>query len=252
LSKQEIENLPYFDMIAYLGASSIHPDGFKATKDMIKLANIRDCRQILDIGCGTGYTACYLAKKNGCKVTGVDISKEMIERAMERARKNKVEINFKVADAHKLPFENNSFNAVIGESITIYLDKVRALNEYVRVTKPRGVIVDMEFTWLKEPSEEVIRDTCKLLDTDAEILSSEEWKKLFINSGLRDVEAYMYPMRMNLLYMLRKILDQRFESFRVLYRVLRNPNIKKKMGDIKRHFKKYSDYFGYGIYVGRK
>ncbi len=60
--------------------------------------------KILDVGCGTGRHAIELAKR-GYKVTGIDLSKAQIERAIEKAAKEGVEVGFFVQDARNLTFE---------------------------------------------------------------------------------------------------------------------------------------------------
>jgi arsenite methyltransferase len=61
------------------------------------------------VGCGAGVTACYLAKRYGCRLVGVDISARIIERSRERAKKERVadRVEFRVADAQDLPFEDD-------------------------------------------------------------------------------------------------------------------------------------------------
>jgi SAM-dependent methyltransferase len=70
----------------------------------------KNCR-ILDVGCGTGRHAIELAQR-GYSVTGVDLSPNMLDKAREKARKAGVDVDFKVADARKLPFADE-FDLVI-------------------------------------------------------------------------------------------------------------------------------------------
>ncbi len=67
--------------------------------------------KILDIGCGTGRHAVELAKQ-GYNVTGIDLSESMLNRAIEKAQNLNLDIDFQIADARKLPFENQ-FDLVI-------------------------------------------------------------------------------------------------------------------------------------------
>jgi SAM-dependent methyltransferase len=67
--------------------------------------------RILDIGCGTGRHAIELAKR-GYKVSGVDLSKSQLQRAKEKAKDAKLEIEFFQKDARKLDFKE-SFDMVI-------------------------------------------------------------------------------------------------------------------------------------------
>ena len=69
---------------------------------------------ILDIGCGTGEQSLFLAKR-GYQVVGVDISREMLARANENAKKGKLKDNISlvIASAEALPFRDKSFDGLI-------------------------------------------------------------------------------------------------------------------------------------------
>ena len=87
---------------------------------------------VLDVACGTGDMMVRLAEQ-GCTVTGVDISEEMLEVARLKAKGAR----FMVADAEHLPFEDNSFDTVtcaFGVRNFVHLEK--GLSEMMRVLKP--------------------------------------------------------------------------------------------------------------------
>lgn len=63
----------FFDFAAEVGLTK-HIGGVAATEMLIDLCHIGKGSKVLDVGCGVGVTACYLAKKWGCSVVGVDIS----------------------------------------------------------------------------------------------------------------------------------------------------------------------------------
>jgi len=67
---------------------------------------------VLDIGCGSGDNAIYLAQK-GHKVTGIDSSKSAISAARQRASASNVKIAFHVTDALNLSSLNEAFDTVI-------------------------------------------------------------------------------------------------------------------------------------------
>ncbi|MBA7710182.1 2-methoxy-6-polyprenyl-1,4-benzoquinol methylase [subsurface metagenome] len=161
LSREEISELedPYFDLQAKMGFTK-HMGGLKATRELIELCHTNKDKYVLDVGCGVGITACNIVKRYSCKVVGVDISEEMIARSNERAKRKGVEgrIEFQVADAQNLPFQDALFDVVISESATAFLeDKQSAINQYVRVTKPGGYIGLNETTWIKGmPPTEIV------------------------------------------------------------------------------------------------
>ena len=80
----------------------------------METCDISEGQYVLDVGCGVGLTACYLARTYGCHVVGVDITLGMIDRANERAAKEGLLdlVEFRVADARDLPFDNAVFEVV--------------------------------------------------------------------------------------------------------------------------------------------
>ena len=62
--------------------------------------------KIIDIGCGTGRHSIELTKR-GYKVKGIDLSESQLERAIEKAKAQSLQIDFQKHDARKLPFKND-------------------------------------------------------------------------------------------------------------------------------------------------
>jgi ubiquinone/menaquinone biosynthesis C-methylase UbiE len=125
------EQPDFFDFAAEVGLTK-HIGGVEATDTLLQLCHIDRDSYILDVGCGVGITPCYISRKYGCRVMGVDISERMVERSRERvARENLTgRVEIRVADAQDLPFENNLFDAVITESVTAFPeDKQKAVCE---------------------------------------------------------------------------------------------------------------------------
>ena len=121
----------YFDAQAYWGVTK-HMGGVDATDELATLCHIGKDQIILEVGCGTGVSTCHLVKRYGCQVIGVDLSDKMIEWSRKRARRKSIghKIQFRVADAQNLPFDDHFFDAVICESVTTFPeDKQRAVSE---------------------------------------------------------------------------------------------------------------------------
>lgn len=179
-----------FDFQAEVGLTK-QIGGLKATEELIELCHIDQGKYVLDVGCGVGITPCYLAKRHGCRVVGVDISERMIKRSKERAKREGVEdrVKFRLADAQDLPFEDDLFDAVYTESVTTFpKDKQRAVKEYMRVTKPGGYVGLNETTWMKTPPpSELVEYVSRDLSTHAVILTPDGWTELLEGSGLRDI-----------------------------------------------------------------
>jgi len=102
--------------------------------------------KVLDIGTGSGLLAIELAKQKNCHfdITAVDISENMIRRAVDNARQAGVEdrIKFMVSTAAALPFPDKSFNLVMSyASLHHWLEPVTAFNEIERVVKTNGTFI---------------------------------------------------------------------------------------------------------------
>ncbi|WP_428848849.1 class I SAM-dependent methyltransferase [Virgibacillus siamensis] len=93
---------------------------------------------ILDIGCGDGYGT-YRLHKSGYDATGMDLSKEMINKAKSRLDEN--EIGFFQGDISGMPFDNASFNAVMAINVLEWTENPgAALSELHRVLKKDGTL----------------------------------------------------------------------------------------------------------------
>jgi ubiquinone/menaquinone biosynthesis C-methylase UbiE len=136
----------WYDFVGLLADTlpSVHMGGQEATHMLLDMCQLDATSQVLDVGCGPGNTACLIAEQYGSRVLGVDISEVMIAKATERARRQGLldKVEFRVADAFQLPFEDDRFDAVIVESVLTPLpgDKKQAMAEMVRVVRPRGRI----------------------------------------------------------------------------------------------------------------
>ncbi len=103
---------------------------------------------VLDCATGTGDLAIEFKKAVGEEgyVLGTDFCAPMIEPAPGKAAKNGLKIDFEVADAMNLPYEDNKFDiASIAFGIRNVDDPVVALKEMARVVKPGGKVVVLEF-----------------------------------------------------------------------------------------------------------
>jgi demethylmenaquinone methyltransferase/2-methoxy-6-polyprenyl-1,4-benzoquinol methylase len=98
----------------------------------------------LDVACGSGKLTAVLAgiAGNGGRVVGLDFSPQMLE----VARRDHPGIEFIEGDALKLPFEDASFDAsTIAFGLRNLADPVKGLREMLRVVKPGGRPVVLEF-----------------------------------------------------------------------------------------------------------
>lgn len=106
-------------------------------------------QKILDVATGTGDLAIALTKTGAKEIIGVDISAGMLEvgkRKVETKGLSKL-IHLQIADSEKLPFENESFDAVtVAFGVRNFEHPITGLTEIYRVIKPGGKIFVLEFS----------------------------------------------------------------------------------------------------------
>lgn len=252
----------FFDFAAEVGLTK-HVGGLEATEALVDLCHINENKYVLDVGCGAGVTPCFLARRYKCNVVGVDILDGMVQVSKARARREGLmdKVEFKVADAQNLPFQDNLFDAVITESVlAVTENKKKALDEFVRVVKPGGYIGLNESTWLKfPPSPEMVAWVSQDLGGTVDPLTAIEWEKLLETVGLEVIIAE--TQNINLRDESRGIL-RRYGCggmigifWRMLSLYFRNAEYRKFTREINKDGitpKNLDEYFGYGLYVGRK
>ena len=160
-----------------IGIESLHPGALETTKELADLCKVTENSLLLDVASGTGEGTCFLVEEFKCRAVGIDISQVMVKRAKEKARKKNLNIDFKIGDAHHLPFEDNSFDVVIAECVVCALDKKIAIAEMIRVATPGGFIGIHDICW-KEDTPNDLKVRLKEIENESpETL--EGWKKTF-------------------------------------------------------------------------
>jgi len=114
---------------------------------LVELLDLRPGQRVLDVGCGTGDDAREMACIVGAngRIVGIDNSRAMIAVAQERGTGTEKSVDFRVGDAHDLPFESESFDVCRADRSLMHVpDARRALAEMTRVTKPGGRLAVFE------------------------------------------------------------------------------------------------------------
>lgn len=127
-----------------LEAVYLGPDIVAQRNDTLSRLAIREGERVLDIGSGPGFLAEDLAHATGPsgKVTGVDLSAQMVSRA--QARTSCDWLSYRTADATALPFSAESFDAVVSTQVAEYVPDTTAFcAEMHRVLKRggRGLVI---------------------------------------------------------------------------------------------------------------
>lgn len=129
------------DLARFLLGDSFHPGGVRATDRLARLVGIDDRQTILDVACGRGASALYLARTFGCHVVGIDLSERNVTAAMDAARESGLAnlVSFRVGDGEAIPTRDSLFDVVICEcALCTFPGKELAIAEFARVLRPGG------------------------------------------------------------------------------------------------------------------
>jgi arsenite methyltransferase len=139
--KQCCARLYESDLTRFLLGDSFHPGGLKLTGQLGRMLGLSPASRVLDVACGKGTSAVFLAKEFGYEVFGIDYGDQNVAAARSLAQADHVDsrVQFERSDAETLPFADESFDAVICEcAFCTFPDKAVAAREFFRVLRPGG------------------------------------------------------------------------------------------------------------------
>lgn len=234
-----------------------HQGGIPATQRLIELCKVTPDQSVLDIGCGTGYTPCVLAKVYRVAVSALDVNSKILGQTKSRVKEQGVsdKVTIVRGDACELPFPSDAFSVVVVESVLVHVwDRRRVFSEVYRVLKPGGVFGDNELTCLKPPPTGLRNFLTESMGIVTQPLQEDEWRALFREAGFVDVSSSVYAMNELVSFTSHIQVDGFRRYLSALRQSLLNPTIRDTFfrKDMLKAALKFSSYVGYGLYVGRK
>ncbi len=138
LASKDVNSLTVDDLAPI---DEFHTRGRESTLEVAELGNLKASDLVLDVGCGLGGTARYLAKQYKCKVVGIDLTEEYISVGKKLTElvglSNRVELRH--GSALEIPYGDERFDIVWTEHVQMNIaDKNRFYSEMARVLKPGG------------------------------------------------------------------------------------------------------------------
>jgi len=121
-----------------------HFGGLAATDALARHAKINESTHVLDLCCGLGGPARYLAYHHGCRVTGVDMNTDRLAGAVRLTERTKLEdrVLFHHANALQTGLADETFDVIVSQEAFCHIpDKKTLIAECVRLLKPGGRIV---------------------------------------------------------------------------------------------------------------
>jgi ubiquinone/menaquinone biosynthesis C-methylase UbiE len=184
----------FAERAAFYTTSAVHAD--KAVLDhLVELAQPKETDRVLDVATGTAHTALAFAP-HVAHVIATDITPEMMAQGeMLRAEADLTNLDFRIADAHDLPFETTSFDIVTcRRAAHHFVDIAKALREMTRVLKPGGrLIIDDRSV----PEDDFADATLNRLDwlhdhSHVRQYRASEWQGMMQDAGckIEAIETY--------------------------------------------------------------
>ncbi|KIA83074.1 ubiquinone biosynthesis methyltransferase UbiE [Kaistella solincola] len=149
--KKEVEDMfdniaPKYDLLNHVLSMKID---VLWRNTLVKWMNKDQPKLVLDVATGTGDLAIAVQKGTGAKVTGLDLSQQMLNVGIEKIRKNNLDdkIDMMKGDAENLPFEDNKFDAVsVAFGVRNFENLEIGLAELKRVVKEQKSVYILEFS----------------------------------------------------------------------------------------------------------
>jgi len=153
------------------------------------LGEIKKGEIVLDLGSGAGFDCFLAAKKVGQsgKVIGVDMTKEMINRARVNAKKHGYKnVEFKLGDIENLPIKDNSIDVVISNCVVnLAPDKSKVFKEIYRALKKGGRMYISDIVLLKNLSPEQKKSEELIAGCVGGALLRDEYLRIIKDSGFK-------------------------------------------------------------------
>lgn len=181
-----IQHSKYLDFLSKFGIGGAHPGGINLTKEIFKKENINETSRILDVGCGTGQTAAYLAYHYGAKVTGLDINPTMVAKAKRRMKINRLPVEIIQGSIEKTSLPDNQFDIIISESVLSFVNKPAALKEILRLLKNDGRFIAIEQTIIQPLKEDEANEIKQFYGFDS-LITKKDWIALFKQAGFKPI-----------------------------------------------------------------
>lgn len=153
------------------------------------LGKINNGETVLDLGSGAGFDSFLAANRVGetGKVIGVDMTKQMIEKARaNNAKYNYSNVEFRLGDIEELPVEDNSVDVIISNCvINLAPDKSKVFSEAYGVLKKDGRMYVSDIVLLKELTDKQKNDAALIAGCVAGAVLKDNYMDIIKNAGFK-------------------------------------------------------------------
>lgn len=230
------------------------PGGQAETKLALDLSMVDKSEplNIADIGCGTGASTLELARQLNATITAVDFLKEFLDVLEKRAAEAGVseKISTLLCSMENLPFEDEEFDMIWSEGAIYNIGFEKGLNAWKQYLKPGGILVVSEITWITGARPQELQQHWDNEYPEIDVASSKI--SLLEKCGYSPIGYFVLPEHcwIDNYY---EPLQESFDDF--LHRNGNSDEVRSIVEAERREiklYKKYKDYFSYGMYIARK
>lgn len=183
----DIRQMSYTDLVSLLQEENRPSGGKKSVREIALNSFVTKTSRVLEVGSTNGFSSLEIARTVGCSVIGIDINPHSVAYAQERAEKECLQdrIQFQVASAYQMPFENEYFDLVITGNATSFMDKQqKAVSEYVRVVKTNGFVAAVPIWYKTQPPADIVQKTSDIIGSQITPRTRADWHDFFGSSCL--------------------------------------------------------------------
>ena len=197
-----------------------HFGGLAATDALARHAKINESTHVLDLCCGLGGPARYLAYHHGCRVTGVDMNTDRLAGAVRLTERTKLQdrVLFHHANALQTGLADETFDVIVSQEAFCHIpDKKTLIAECVRLLKPGGCIVYTDILARNSMTNE-IRSRLENEMAFSELSTLEQYCHLLEEKGcqvvkVEDLSDDWAQILIDRLAMYRSLKEQTVSSF---------------------------------------
>ena len=162
--------------------------GVELAKKLMEFVELDKRTDFLEIGCGNGEVAKYIARYYMGSITATDIDGSQIDTA-KKGTGSVSNLSFQVADAKELPFDDESFDVVISFGVLHHIEGWQeAMSEIKRVLRPNGYLVYAEVIYPEGISD---MDKVSRFSFGLESIDIDEIKSLFKKLGFTEKHSLL-------------------------------------------------------------
>lgn len=194
------------DAVRRLLGASFHPGGEGLTTELGRAIGLGPDDHVLDVASGAGTSAFVLADTFGCHVTGVDLGGRNVNEAKARGH---ALCDFREADAERLPFGRETFDAVVSEcAFCTFPSKAAAAAEMFRVLKLGGRLGLTDMTLIRNRVPPGLDNLLSVVACIGDAQPAAEYRRILGEAGFEGfAEDDKSPLLRDMVRDIRKKID---------------------------------------------